>query len=127
MTSNDNINSSELKLLLENHFMRTEKQFTDFQKNNAEFRLQMNNDFRSFTEKIEGKLDFVQSEMHQINNKITGLEHDVSNLQMWNYWTLSIIIAFAAMPHIIAGIKSLFSVVANGVAGILNLFRNERQ
>ena len=133
MDSN-NINFSELKLLLENHFSKTEKMLADFQKDNAEFKLQMNRDFMAFsekmenrfaafTEKIENRLTEINAEIVQVNYKITGMEHDISNLQMWNYWTLSIILAFAAMPHIVAGIKALFSALSEGVASINRVFK----
>ena len=58
-----------------------------------------------------------------IQNDITGLKHDVRNLYTWNYWTLSIILALMAMPHIIAGVKSLISAIVEGISVIAGAFK----
>ena len=48
----NNINLSELKLLLEKHFAQTEKQFADMRKDNAEFREQMKDNMNSFKSSV---------------------------------------------------------------------------
>ena len=141
MSSSD-INMSELKLMLENHFERTENQLSDIRRENAEFRLQVNKDFQAFTErtesrletfteridnkldKVDARLDYIQTEIHQVNNKLTGLEHDVSSLYHWDYWLLSLIIASMVMPQLGGVMKALITAISEGIAGIVSLFRS---
>lgn len=75
--------------------------------------------------KFETKIDTVQVQIHEMQNDITGLKHDVGNLFTWNYWMLSIILALMLMPHITEGIKSLFSVLIEGISALIGLFRRK--
>lgn len=75
--------------------------------------------------KFETKFDTVQVQIHEMQNDITGLKHDVGNLFTWNYWMLSIILALMVMPHITEGIKSLFSVLIEGISALIGLFRRK--
>lgn len=67
--------------------------------------------FDALDKKFETKFDTVQVQIHEMQNDITGLKHDVGNMFTWNYWMLSVILALMVMPHITEGIKSLFSVL----------------
>ena len=91
---------------------------------NAEFRVVMMKDYHDFTEKITAKIDTLTASIGEIQRDITGLKHDVSNLYTWNYWTLSIILALVAMPHIISGVKSLIGAIAEGVSAVIGAFKN---
>ena len=75
--------------------------------------------------KFETKFDTVQVQIHEMQNDITGLKHDVGNLFTWNYWMLSIILALMVMPHITEGIKSLFSALIEGISALIGLFRRK--
>ena len=75
--------------------------------------------------KFETKFDTVQVQIHEMQNDITGLKHDVGNLFTWDYWMLSIILALMVMPHITEGIKSLFSVLIEGISALIGLFRRK--
>lgn len=116
------------------------------QKDNAEFREQMKDDFNKFTEKVNARLDAFEEKTNKrldafeaktdsrfdkleasvgaMQNDITGLKHDVAGLYHWNYWLLSIILVVFAMPQIVAGVKALFGAIAEGIAGIIAVFRD---
>lgn len=81
--------------------------------------------FDALDKKFETKFDTVQVQIHEMQNDITGLKHDVGNLFTWNYWMLSIILALMVMPHITEGIKSLFSVLIEGISALIGLFRRK--
>ena len=112
-------------------------QISDMRRENAEFRrdmLQELKDFKAETntrfsavdtrfDAVDARFDRLEAQMSVMQNDITGLKHDVSNLYTWNYWTLSIILALAAMPHVVAGIKSLFGAIADGISLIAGAFR----
>ena len=146
MTSTDNsLDMPKLELLLREHFARTEKQLSDMRKDNAEFRTQMIKEFNKFEEKINARLDAFEEKTNArldafekktearfdkleaatavMQNDITGLKHDVAGLYHWDYWLLSIILVVFAMPQIVAGIKSLFTAIAEGVSLVINAFR----
>ena len=103
-------------------------------KNNAEFKESVNARLDAFENKIntrldafEGKintrLDKMEAKISVLHDDNVGLKHDVSGLYHWDYWLLSIILVLFAMPQIVAGIKSLFGAITDGIAGILSLFR----
>ena len=81
--------------------------------------------FDALDKKFETKFDTVQVQIHEMQNDITGLKHDVGNLFTWNYWMLSIILALMVMPHITEGIKSLFSALIEGISALIGLFRRK--
>ena len=130
MSSSD-INMSELKLMLENHLSANSVQISEMKaaisemkKDNAEFRLQVNKDFQAFTERTESRLGELQTEIQQVNMKLTGLEHDVAGLYHWDYWLLSLIIASMVMPQLGEIMKTLITGISEGIAGIVSLFRS---
>lgn len=144
MTSGDNaVDMSRLELLLREHFARTDKQLSDMRADNAEFRAEMvrlqndfaekqNAKFDAFTQKTDAKFDAVNARFDRIEEQIavmqsdiTGLKHDVAGLYHWDYWLLSIILVVFAMPQIVAGIKSLFGAIAEGISLIVKAFRKE--
>ncbi len=103
-------------------------------KNNAEFKESVNARLDAFENKIntrldafEGKintrLDKMEAKISVLHDDNVGLKHDVSGLYHWDYWLLSIILVLFAMPQIVAGIKSLFGAITDGIAGIIALFR----
>lgn len=103
-------------------------------KNNAEFKESVNARLDAFENKIntrldafEGKintrLDKMEAKISVLHDDNIGLKHDVSGLYHWDYWLLSIILVLFAMPQIVAGIKSLFGAITDGIAGIIALFR----
>jgi len=137
MTSGDNsVDMAKLELLLREHFARTDKQLSDMRAENAEFHVQMMKDFNAFTEKIDTRISKFEEKVNArferleekvavMQNDMTGLKHDVGNLQTWNYWTLSIIIALLAMPQILTGIKALIGAAADAVSAVARIFRRE--
>lgn len=127
---------SRLELLLREHFARTDKQLSDMRAENAEFHVQMMKEFNAFTEKIDTRISKFEEKVNArferleekvavMQNDMTGLKHDVGNLQTWNYWTLSIIIALLAMPQILTGIKALIGAAADAVSAVARIFRRE--
>ena len=77
----------------------------------------------SFEAKAEDRFGRLEATIGVLQNDITGLKHDVAGLYHWDYWLLSIILVVFAMPQIVAGIKSLFGAITDGIAGIIALFR----
>ena len=138
MISGDNtMDMPRLELLLREHFARTDKQLAEFRKDNAEFHALMVKEFNEFTEKVNTRLDAFEGKVNErfdrldatvgvMQNDITGLKHDVAGLYHWDYWLLSIILVVFAMPQIVAGLKALFSAIAEGIAGIVSAFRGGR-
>lgn len=134
---------SRIESLLREHFARTDKQLSDMRAENAEFHVQMMKDFNAFTEKIDTRISKFEEKVNArfekidarferleekvavMQNDMTGLKHDVGNLQTWNYWTLSIIIALLAMPQILTGIKALIGAAADAVSAVARIFRRE--
>ncbi len=92
-------------------------------KNNAEFKDNVNARFDAFESKINTRLDKMEAKISVLHDDNIGLKHDVSGLYHWDYWLLSIILVLFAMPQIVAGIKSLFGAITDGIAGIIALFR----
>ena len=146
MTSTDNsLDMPKLELLLREHFARTEKQLSDMRKDNAEFRTLMIKEFNSFEEKINTRLDAFEEKTEArldafekrtearfdkleavttvMQNDIIGLKYDVARPYQRDYWLLSIVLIVFAMPQIVAGIKALFSAIAEGVSAVINAFR----
>ena len=149
MTSQDNtVDMVRLELLLREHFARTDKQLAEIRKDNAEFhalmvkefnefkneiREDINNfkaevrgDISSFKAEVNNRFDRLEATVGVMQNDITGLKHNVAGLYHWDYWLLSIILVVFAMPQIVAGLKALFSAIAEGIAGIVSAFRGGR-
>ena len=142
MTSNDNtLEVHSIALQLRELIATNREQIAEMkalaaqiQKDNAEFRSLMvqefanfkdniNKEFSAFSNNVNAELSGMHSEIGLINQRITGIEHDIAGLYHWDYWLLSIIIAVVAMPQIISGVKALFAAVAEGIAGIISAFR----
>ena len=92
-------------------------------KDNAEFKESVNARLDAFEGKINTRLDTMEAKISVLHDDNVGLKHDVSGLYHWDYWLLSIILVLFAMPQIVAGIKSLFGAITDGIAGIISLFR----
>ena len=134
MVSNDE--TARIELLLREHFARTDKQLSDMRADNAEFRAEMvrlYNDFAekqtakfdAFTQKTDARFNRLEGQIAVMQNDITGLKHDVAGLYHWDYWLLSIILVVFAMPQIVAGIKSLFGALADGISQVIGAFRKD--
>ena len=145
MVSNDE--TARIELLLREHFARTDKQLSDMRAENAEFRAQMMKDnaefraemvrlhndfaekqtvkFDTFAEKTNAKIDGLTAAVVELQRDVEGLKHDVQGLYHWDYWLLSIILVVFAMPQIVAGIKSLFGALAEGISQIVGAFRKD--
>ena len=76
-------------------------------------------------EKVDARFERLEAKVVDMQNDMTGLKHDVGNLQTWNYWTLSIIIALLAMPQLIAGVKALWGAVIDIASLVSRVFRKE--
>ena len=87
------------------------------------FESKINTRLDAFESKINTRLDNLQAQISVLHDDNIGLQHDVSGLYHWDYWLLSIILVVFAMPQIVAGIKSLFGAITEGIAGIIALFR----
>ena len=121
---------------------------------NAEFHAQMMKEQREFEARIEARIDAFEAKQEarfnafearqeardarqdakidalttavvELQRDVEGLKHDVQGLYHWDYWLLSIILVIFAMPQIVAGVKSLFVAVTEGIAGIISLFRHK--
>ena len=134
MVSNDE--TARIELLLREHFARTDKQLSDMRADNAEFRAEMvrlYNDFAekqtakfdAFTQKTDARFNRLEEQIAVMQNDITGLKHDVAGLYHLDYWLLSIILVVFAMPQIVAGIKSLFGALADGISQVIGAFRKD--
>lgn len=119
MTSGDNAGGMQrLELLLREHFSRTEKQISDMRAENAEFHATMIKEMGVFKSEV-------RQGFREVKAEISELQRDVTRLYHWDYWLLSIILVVFAMPQIVAGIKSLFGAVADGISLIARAFRGE--
>ena len=78
----------------------------------------------AFEAKTDSRFDKLEASVGAMQNDITGLKHDVVGLYHWDYWLLSIILMVFAMPQIVAGVKALFGAIAEGIAGIIAVFRD---
>ncbi len=117
MTSNDNYVTVEIfNARMDRLEAINEKNLALIQKENAEFREQIKEDMRNGFDKINAQIIVLQGDTE-------GLKHDVTGLYHWDYWLLSIILVLFAMPQIIAGVKSLFSAITDGIVSILTLFK----
>ena len=103
-------------LLLREHFARTEKQLSDIRKDNAEFRSQILQDFNAFTEKINTRLDKLETAVGFTHNDTTDLKHYAVTQHQRNLWLLSIIVMLFMMPKIITNIKALFTAISEGIS-----------
>ncbi|MBQ7156116.1 MAG: hypothetical protein IJR85_11265 [Synergistaceae bacterium] len=89
------------------------------------FEKKVNTRLDNFEAKTDSRFDKLEASVGVMQNDITGLKHDVAGLYHWDYWLLSIILVVFAMPQIVAGIKSLFTAIAEGVSLVANAFRRK--
>lgn len=87
------------------------------------FEAKINTKVDNLEAKTNDRFDKLEASVAVMQNDITGLKHDVAGLYLWDYWLLSIILVVFAMPQIVAGIKSLFTAIAEGISLIVNAFR----
>ena len=108
---------------------RMQKENAEFRaqmmKDNAEFRAEMVRLHNDFAEKTNAKIDGLTAAVVELQRDVEGLKHDVQGLYHWDYWLLSIILVVFAMPQIVAGIKSLFGALAEGISQIVGAFRKD--
>ena len=87
------------------------------------FKAEVREDMKTFKTEVNTRFDNLEATVSVIEKDIIGLKHYVAGLYHWDYWLLSIVLVVFAMPQIVAGLKSLFSVITEGIAGIIALFR----
>ncbi|MBQ7219772.1 MAG: hypothetical protein IJS28_02210 [Synergistaceae bacterium] len=87
------------------------------------FEVKINAKIDNLEAKTNERFDKLEARVEVMQNDITGLKHDVAGLYHWDYWLLSIILVVFAMPQIVAGIKSLFTAIAEGISLVVNAFR----
>ena len=135
MTSQDsNTDMNNITLQLRELIATNREQITEMkalaaqiQRDNANFQTNVIKELADFKENVDAKLAGIHSEIGQINQRITGIEHDVTGLYHWDYWLLTIIIAIVALPQIISGVKALFAAVAEGIEGIISVLRKKNR
>ena len=93
------------------------------QRDMQDFKAEIKQDMQDFKAEIKQDINALNAEVKALHNDNIGLKHDVAGLYHWDYWLLSIILVVFAMPQIVAGIKSLFGAIIDGIAGIIALFR----
>lgn len=122
-----------MKLMKEMSDFKTEirQEMNDFK---TEVRQEMNNfktevrqDINDFRTEIRHDIKELKADVVELQKDVVGLKHDVAGLYHWNYWLLSVILVVFAMPQILAGIKSLFTTVAEGVSAVIGAFRKENR
>ena len=150
MNENENtLDTSRIELLLREHFAKTDRQLAEFRADNAEFKAtiikrfddlkadnsefklsvlnEMNKRFDGITSEMNKRFDNMQAQINVLQNDVTGLKHDVSNLQHWNYWILAVILVVFVLPQFASGVKAFFGAVRDGVLGIRALFKKAQQ
>ena len=135
MTSQDNnADTNNIALQLRELIATNREQIAEMkalaaqiQRDNANFQANLIKELANFKENVDAKLTGVHSDIGQINQRITGIEHDVTGLYHWDYWLLTIIIAIVALPQIISGVKALFAAVAEGIEGIISVLRKKNR
>ena len=113
------------------------KELADFKENiNNNFSVlkdSIHNRISTFENKIDNKLsdmrydiNSLHSEIGFINQRITGIEHDITGLYHWDYWLLSAILFFATLPYWADIIKSIPLAISSCIKGVLFLFKKDR-
>ena len=137
MTSQDNIiDANNIALMLRELIATNREQIAEMkalsaqmQKDNAEFRASMIKEFSDFRTDIHLEVSGIRSEINdihaeigQINQRLTGIEHDVTGLYHWDYWLLSFILFFAALPHLADIIKAIPVAITETIRGVMAIF-----
>ena len=90
-----------------------------------EFKSEVRQDIKEFKSEVKNDIRELKAEVVELQRDVTGLKHDVAGLYHWDYWLLSIILVIFAMPQIVAGVKSLFGAIIEGVSALARIFRKE--
>ena len=128
--SDDNVNLSELKLMLENHFVRTDKQLYEMQKDNAEFRTQMTKDFADFKEAMlkefsdfkedmRVELQGIRSEIVEVSSEVRVQAARIDSLVHWNYWIIAVLAVILVMPSLMEGVKEIIRGITKGISSLM--------
>ena len=126
MTSNDEtITINTLTLILDRHFAETKEQLALMRQENAEFRVQIQNDLNTFKNEMRSEFDKIHTEIGALQRDNEGLKHDVTGLYHWDYWLLSIILIVFVMPQFIMGIQSFFKALTEGVNSLRSAFKSK--
>ena len=126
MTSNDNFVTIEMfNARMDRLEAIVEKNVALTQKENAEFRMQVQKDIATFKNEIRTDLSKIHSEIGVLQRDVEGLKHDVVGLYHWDYWLLSIILIVFVMPQFIVGIQSLFKAIADGIRTLRSAFKGK--
>ena len=91
------------------------------------FKNEVKADIENFKKEMRSEFAEIHAEIGQLNTKIEVQTARIDTLFHWNYWLLSIILVLVAMPNIIAGVKSLFCALSEGIAKIVVLFKRKGQ
>ena len=118
------------------------KDFDEFKsevrKDIKDFKSEVRQDIKEFKSEVKQEIDNLRSEVRhdirelkaevvELQKDVTGLKHDVQGIYHWDYWLLSIILVIFAMPQIVAGVKSLFGAIVDGISAIAVLFRKDNK
>ena len=126
MTSNDNFVTIEMfNARMDRLEAIVEKNVALTQKENADFRVQVQKDIATFKDEIRTDLSKIHSEIGVLQRDVEGLKHDVVGLYHWDYWLLSIILIVFVMPQFIVGIQSLFKAIADGIGTLRSAFKGK--
>ena len=100
---------------------------TDLRQEMNDFRTEIRQEISEFRAEVRRDTKELRADVVELQKDAVGLKHDVEGLYHWNYWLLSVILVVFAMPQIVAGIKSLFTTVAEGISAIAGAFRKENR
>ena len=67
----------------------------------------------------------IRQEVRVMKNDIEHLKRDVGFLHDWNLWLLMAAVTLLALPQIVAGVKSQFGAIIEGVSALARIFRKE--
>ena len=100
---------------------------TEIRQEISEFKTEIRQEISEFRAEVRRDTKELRADVVELQKDVVGLKHDVEGLYHWNYWLLSVILVVFAMPQIVAGIKSLFTTVAEGISAIAGAFRKENR
>ena len=101
------------------------REISEQRRENVEFRREILQELKNFKTETSTRFDRLEGQIAVMRNDITGLQHDVSNLFTWDYWTLSIILVLVIMPYVANGVKAFFGAVAEGISAVIGAFRRD--
>ena len=119
MTSQD-IDANNIALQLRELIATNREQIAEMkalaaqiQKDNAEFREQIINEFIAFKEDARKEFDKVHAEISIMQSDIRVQNTRIDDLIHWNYWLIAFVVAFFTLPSIAEGLKSLLKALAS--------------